>query len=214
MTRKNTIWLALVLATLAQPAFADDKKPQTVKTFERRITDNWVVQGITYPTHERNNVCLAYKEWKDGSQMEITKDLKDGEFYIWHQTMSWNRINDEKKSYPVRMTFYDAKGGIVESGTADYRLINKNTIRLPGLAEKKFLKSFVNSNKILFIPEGNVGNIQVYFDGKSPEIATALADCVRASADASQPPAVTKRDNSVEPPSLDLPSKATINNTL
>lgn len=72
----------------------------------------------------------------------------------------------------------------------------------------------VNSNKILFIPEGDVGNIQVYFDGKSPEIATALAECVRASATAIVPPAVTRRDNAIEPPSLDLPAKAAINNTL
>lgn len=214
MTRKHGIWLALILTTLAQPSFAEDKKPEPVKTFEQKITDNWVVLGLSYPKRERNDVCFAYKEWKDGSQMEITKDLKDGELYIWHQTMSWNRINDEKKTYPIRMNFYDQKGAVIESGTADYKLINKNTIRVPAISEKKFLKALVNSNKILFVPEGNVGNIQVYFDGKSPEIAAALADCVRTATVASPPPAMSKRDNSIEPPSLDLPPRTSVRDTL
>lgn len=116
MTRKNTLWLAAILAMLAQPSFADDKKIERVTTFERKVTDNWAVQGVSYPNHERNDVCIAFKEWKDGSQMELTKDLKDGEFYVWHKTMSWNRVSDEKKMYPIRVTFYDQKAHSSKAG--------------------------------------------------------------------------------------------------
>lgn len=208
MSSKRTMSFTLLAVLSTQPSFADERKIENVKTYERRATENWLVQGIYYPTRERNDACVAFKEWKDGSKLELVKDLKSGELRIWHQAMGWNRINDEKmKKYSLRMNFYDQQGNVADGGEIDYTLINKNTIVISQIDEKRFLKAFVNSNRINFIPEGNVSNTQVYFDGKSSDIANVLADCVKSTGNNRGSAAVVGK-NPVDPPNLDLPTKA------
>ncbi len=214
MSHRYALSFALIATAVTQPSIAEERKIESVKEYERKVTDNWTVQGISYPNRERNDVCLAWKYWKDGSRIELVKDLKSSEFYIWHQTMGWNRINDEKmKTYSLRINFYDQQGGVVDGGAIEYKLINKNTIVIPQIDEKRFLKSFVNSNRMLMIPEGNVSNTQAYFDEKANDIATVLADCVQAYGKTKKPATASGRVL-IEPPSLDPSTKVNTRDSL
>jgi hypothetical protein len=202
--RKGLLVVLVWLFSLAT-SLAEDATPKGRAFFEQRVSDNWSVIGILYPNKDRNDACYARREYKDGSSIELQKDLADGELAIWAQSMSWNAINAEKKKeYKLRVNLYTASGKLLDGGDWTYFLQNKNSFRIGGIPEKVFIGTLYQADKMALIPEGDLPNLSIYFDNKSKQIVKTLSECVKQSANRkSGPPTAGSRGDEV--PSLDLP---------
>ena len=56
--------------------------------FYERTEKLWTVFGIANDG-EKNPACIAQQSWKDGSLMQVIKDLADSELYIFLKNMEW-----------------------------------------------------------------------------------------------------------------------------
>jgi hypothetical protein len=194
------IWLSSFGAALAE----DKPSPEGTWFFEQTVSENWLVKGIYYPNKDRNDACFARREYKDGSTIEIQKDLIDGELAIWSKSMSWNSGSEKGNTYKMRVNMYAASGRFIDGAEWTYFLQTKNAFRIGGIPEKSFLAAFFHADKMALVPDGDLPNLSIYFDNKAKQIVKTLAECVKKSATRkSGPPAVGSKGDEI--PSLDVP---------
>ena len=91
----------------------DTPSPKGLVFFEQQVSENWFVKGIFYPNNDRNDACFAVRDYRDGSTIEIQKDLIDSELAIWSQSMSWNSGGEKGKTYKMRVNMYAASGRFI-----------------------------------------------------------------------------------------------------
>ena len=91
----------------------DTTSPKGLVFFEQQVSENWFVKGIFYPNKDRNDACFAVRDYRDGSTIEIQKDLIDSELAIWSQSMSWNSGGEKGKTYKMRVNMYAASGRFI-----------------------------------------------------------------------------------------------------
>lgn len=128
--------------------------------------------------NNKNAVCIAETTWKDGSTFQLTKDMSDGELYVWFQNLQWNIGDTPKKTYTMKMTVYGS-GGKVASGNFKYILLNKNTIVIPGLQGGDFAEMFMTMNKLMFYMPGTIQNAELPL-WDSSNAARELVRCIDA----------------------------------
>ena len=140
--------------------------------YETKIRD-WIVFGK--PQQEQlNPSCNGEKGYQDGSFFSLIKDLADGELYILFHNVTWN-ITDNPGNYQMRINFY--RGNSVFSLTANYELLNKNTLRIRAIDPSKFLPAFMDFSRMVFIMPGTIQNAEISLAGTTAVVA-AMSECI------------------------------------
>lgn len=142
--------------------------------FFKGQNNGWDVNGI----HQRdklNPVCRADKNYNDGSQFSLIKDLADNELYIVLVNNSWN-IADPPGQYSARINFHS--GSRVTGAQMTYELLNKNTIRVRNIVQNRFVPDFMNYSKMVVIMPGTIPNAEINLTGSSNMISL-MAQCTR-----------------------------------
>jgi hypothetical protein len=142
-------------------------------TFFQTSVRDWIVYGNDQngPLHP---TCNGEKKFQDGSFFTLIKDLADGELYILFHNVTWN-ITDSPGNYQMRINFY--RGNSVTSQTATYELLNKNTLRIRSIDPSRFLPSFMEHQKMVFIMPGSISNAEILLNG-SLNVVSAMSDCM------------------------------------
>ena len=159
-----TLFVSLFLTT---SVFADS-------LFFRDQRNGWDVFGF----HQRdklNPVCRADKNYNDGSQFSVVKDLADSELYIVFHNSSWN-ITDQPGLYSARLNFHS--GRRISGFQMTYELLNKNTIRIRHLVANNFIPDFVNFSKLDVIMPGSIPNATINLTGTS-NLISLMSQCIR-----------------------------------
>ena len=85
----------------------------------------WTVYGVQNEVN-KNPACIAQQSWKDGSSIQLVKDLTDGELYIAFINNQW-QITDPPGKYNMQVTMYTGVE-VTSTLTFEYTLIPKNQI--------------------------------------------------------------------------------------
>lgn len=144
--------------------------------FYSQNISGWNISGIPQ-VGELHPVCRANKNFDDGSQFSVIKDLADGELYMFLQNMGWN-ISDAPGVYTLRMNFH--KGSRITGSNIQFELLNKNTIRIRNLNSDRFINDFMDYSKLVFVMPGTINNAEILLNG-STNATVALSDCVKNS---------------------------------
>jgi hypothetical protein len=177
------ILLALVLATVAAPAFAQgaDGKNGEVYFYQKRVSQSMGVFGTLYPPEENgrrlNPDCSIQLRYTDGSFVQITKDLVKNELWINMVNVDWSLPKVEK---PVRglLNLY-AGNKVVGSFAFDFIVINKSRIVIPAIVEKQFRDAFYKSNRYRMVMPGDAPNLGGSYGNSAVPLGTALSECVQ-----------------------------------
>lgn len=136
----------------------------------------WNVIGL-HKRGELNPSCRGDKNYNDGSQFSLVKDLHDEELYNVMHNVSWE-ISDPPKNYSgLRINFH--QGSNIFGLNGNYELLNKNTIRVRNILHKDFISEIVRSSKLMFIMPGSIQNISIDLNGSSNMIQQ-LYQCIRS----------------------------------
>lgn len=198
--------LIALIGLIATPVLA--QTPMGDLFFNKQVSPHWFIYGVQYPPGPKsmNPNCYASLQYTDGSAIEIRKDLKDSEFYMWVKPMSWEILDfDRAADLHLRFNLHDARGRVVDGGKFVYNMLNKNTFVIRGIHEKSFLLSMFKADKAVLIPQDNLPNLTIPFEGAAKAIVNALAECVKKSATMPPPPTANSKDGPI--PSLDLPRR-------
>lgn len=155
----------VVTPALAQEIFYDGGQAGSWSVFGNAGTDT------------QNPACVAEVTWDDGSKLQLIKDLRDGELYIWFRNNEWN-ISDPPGVYTFRMNILDSGNNVV-GGELEYELINKNTIAVRKIDVDSFIPPFMTMTEIRFIMPGDIQNAYVPLNGSSQAVDKLLA-CIDA----------------------------------
>lgn len=161
-----------ILLSLTATAFFASAAFAQMLFFQTQVRD-WKVFGKPQQEH-LNPSCNGEKGYQDGSFFSIIKDLADGELYILFHNVTWN-ITDNPGNYQMRINFY--KGNSVFSLTANYELLNKNTLRIRAIDPSKFLPAFMDFSRMVFIMPGTIQNAEISLAGTTAVVA-AMSECV------------------------------------
>ena len=144
--------------------------------YDKNIPGGWRVLGD--PGSETQNPgCALILTYDDGSEIQLIRDLKDGELFIWFKNNEWNIADEIEKQYPMRINFYNSRGDVI-GGNFQYQLVNKNTIVIRGLNIDDFIPPFMEMGTMKFIMEGNIENAIIPLEGTREGIKY-LADCIK-----------------------------------
>jgi len=142
--------------------------------YSKSTSGDWYVFG-TVGDDTLHPACYATVEWQDGSKIQVIKDLKDGEFYIWIKNNTWN-IQDEIDSYyDAEINFTNSRG--VVNLKAEYLLINKNTIAIRDVIIDNFIDPFMIATEMEIIMPGTIQNAYVTLNG-SREAVAKIVECI------------------------------------
>lgn len=144
--------------------------------YEKQIPGGWKVIGDVGDS-TRNPGCAMTLSYDDGSEIQLIRDLKDGELYIWFKNNEWNIADEIEKVYPMRVNFYTSSGNVV-GGNFEYVLVNKSTIVIRNLNIDSFIPAFMEMKTMRFIMEGTIQNADIPLDGTREGIVY-LADCIK-----------------------------------
>lgn len=144
--------------------------------YDKSLPGGWQVFGDA-GDKERNPGCVIGLTYGDGSQIQLIRDLKDGELYIWFKNNEWNIGDPVDTAYPMRINFYNSRGDVI-GGNFQYQLVNKNTIVIRGLNIDDFIPPFMEMGTMKFIMEGNIENAIIPLEGTREGIKY-LADCIK-----------------------------------
>lgn len=134
----------------------------------------WEVVG--YPQrNELHPVCRGERNYNDGSQFALIKDLADEELYIVLMNATWN-ISDAPGNYTARINFYS--GNRVTGSHIQYELLNKNTIRIRNITAEKFLPDFMGFSRMVILMPGTIQNAEINLNG-STDLIAIMSDCIR-----------------------------------
>lgn len=161
----------LSLAMFATAAQASDS------FFSRDVQPGpYMVYGVKGDRESKSNpACYAEVTWRDGSKMQLIRDLQDGELYIWMKNTSWN-ITDQPGKYKLRLNF-EKNGNLLRGMDFTYDLVNKNTIVIRNIKKELFLPMFTAGTDMRVIMPGSIQNAIVSLLGSSRTI-DAIGDCV------------------------------------
>ena len=163
---KKFLITTLLAASLAiTPALAQEN------FYDGGVVGSWSVFGNP-GNATQNPACVAEVTWDDGSKLQLIKDLRDGELYIWFRNNEWN-IADTPGEYLFRMNLVDSKGNVV-GGDLNYELINKNTIAVRKIDVDSFIPPFMTMAEIRFIMPGDIQNAYVPLNGSSDAVDKLL----------------------------------------
>ena len=135
----------------------------------------WQTFGVT-GDGERNPVCFAVAEWPDGSNIQYTKDLADGEMYIRIYNVDWDISDEPGTRVQGRVNFY-IDDQFTVGGTSEILVLNHNTIVLPNLEPTKITPAFMENHVMKVVMPGTTSNIAVSLNGSSDAIQN-LAKCM------------------------------------
>lgn len=139
----------------------------------------YMVYGVKGETQPRNNpACYAEVNWRDGSKLQLVRDLDDGELYIWFQNNSWS-IKDQPGTYRLRINF-EKNGTVLRGLDFEYRLLSKNSIAIRNIKKELFLPLFSSGAKMTIVMPGTISNAEVSLEG-STRALNEIANCVDRS---------------------------------
>lgn len=174
----------LLLSTvLAASLFASQAFADTI-FYSGGQTGDWTVFGNAGNANQ-NPACVAETKWQDGSSMQLIKDLKTGELYIWFQNYEWN-IGDPPGDYPFRMNMYNRANQVI-GGDMTYTLVNKNTIAIRGIDVNSFIPAFMEMGEMRIIMPGDIQPAYIPLNGSTAAVQKLLA-CLDAAKNASSAP--------------------------
>lgn len=162
---KKFLTTTLALLTMVSTATAD--------VFYQQKEQLWNVYGVVN-VKEKNPACIAEQTWRDGSYIQLIKDLADNELYIALTNMEW-QIQDEPGNYKMRVNAF--VGSEIHGFNFDYTLINKNSIVIRGIIGEKFVPVFAAANKLRFVMPGTITNADIQLNGSRAAII-GLSDCM------------------------------------
>ena len=191
-------FLIALLSLISMPVMAEEEGPVGKLFYEQTVTEFWSVFGVQYPEGARNASCYANRLYPDGSVIQINKDLKDGEFYIFIKPISWDYLDfDPKVNFKSRINFYSGSR-LIDGANFNFFMSAKNIMMIRGIKEKPFVETMFKADRMLLIPESK-SNITITFDGKAKDLIRLMADCVKKSGSRPAAPEVN------QVPSLELP---------
>jgi hypothetical protein len=137
---------------------------------------SYYVYGVVYNSETNNNpACYAEVSWKDGSRFQLTRDLADGELFIFIRNNAWN-IGDKPGKYNLRANF--TKNGTAAGGlNLEYNLVNKNTIVVRNLNKDNFIPLFTNNNHMTFVMPGSIQNAELNLYG-TKNVISEISRCI------------------------------------
>lgn len=147
--------------------------------YGHNAAQKWYVFGHTTES-ELNASCVARTTWLDGSVFSLIQDLVDGEMYIVFTNNQWQIAEEPGTTGQIRVNFHGARNEIVGSGTMQFQLLNKNTIRIREIYQQKFLPDFAAAHRMIFVMPGTVSNAGVPLEGTRMAIES-LFQCISAS---------------------------------
>lgn len=159
MSLKKFLIATTACVTLATSAFSFE-----MKQFFQATIGYWTITGHMGDAKSGvNPACVTYTTWKDGSQFYLIQDLADGELYVEFTNHRWNVQGPYGKDAPdLQLTINMYSGDrVVESWSAFFALVDKNTIQIRGIDFRKFIPGFVDMTKIVLIMPGNIPDAQV-----------------------------------------------------
>lgn len=134
----------------------------------------WEILGI--PQRDQlNPICRGDRNYNDGSQFSLIKDLADEELYILLINNSWN-ITDKPGQYNARINFHS--GNRITGANMTYELLNKNTIRVRNITPDRFLPDFMNYSKMVIIMPGTIQNAEIDLNG-STDLIAIMSECIK-----------------------------------
>jgi hypothetical protein len=167
----------LLLSTvLAASLFATQAFAETI-FYSGGQTGAWTVFGNA-GNATQNAACVAETKWQDGSSMQLIKDLRTGELYIWFQNYEWN-IGDPPGDYPFRMNIVNRANQVV-GGDMTYSLVNKNTIAIRGIDAQSFIPAFMEMSEMRILMPGDIQPAYIPLDGSTAAVQKLLA-CMDAA---------------------------------
>lgn len=181
------LFIMVILASFSLPLFAQ-------QPFFRQQAGNWLIAGFP-STNGKNAFCGAEYEFGDGSRFTVYSDLIDGELYLGLHNTRWN-IGDEPNSRNQLRINFIARNGHIKGGTADFILLNKNTIVIPGVNPKAFLPDFMDREKLELVMPGTITNAEIPL-GNSTRAIELLIKCVDAGG-TQAPPTQQKKKKEVD----------------
>jgi len=147
----------------------------SAEIFFKRNEKLWTVYGIQNEVN-KNPACIAQQSWKDGSSIQLIKDLSDGELYIAMINNEW-QITDPPGKYNMQVTVY-TREEVTSTFTFEYTLIPKNHIVIRNIFEKDFIPNFVSASKLRFIMPGTIPNADINLQGSKAAIESII-DCAK-----------------------------------
>lgn len=162
---KKFLTTTLALLTMVSTATAD--------IFYQQREQLWSVYGVVN-VEKKNPACIAEQTWRDGSFIQLIKDLADGELYIALTNMEW-QIQDEPGTYRMRVNAFI--GSDVHGFTFDYTLTSKNSLMVRGIISEKFVPVFAAADKLRFVMPGTITNADIQLNGSRAAI-NGLSDCM------------------------------------
>lgn len=178
---KRLIASLLIASALSSPASASEVFYRSSKN-----VGLWAVAGFLGDA-SINPSCRAYMVWPDGSEVNIVKDLADGEFFIYIHTVGWNIQAEGIGTLRSNFMF---SNGTVSGAEAKFLILNKNTIVIPNIDVEKSLESIMKASNVSFIMPGNIQDISINLTGSSQAMSN-IAECIQKSKSApiySKPP--------------------------
>jgi hypothetical protein len=133
----------------------------------------WTVYGVNN-IQDKNPACIAQQSWRDGSYIQLIKDLADDELYIAFTNTEW-QIVDQPGTYGLQVNGY--VGSDIHTFTFDYTLVPKNTIMIRGIIADKFIPVFAAANKLRFVMPGTITNADIHLNG-SRSALDAIIRCM------------------------------------
>ena len=168
---KKLIMSLLISVSLITPAYA----------FYNSQSGPWSIYGAEKDMDGASiNRCTMEYEWQDGSKFQLIKDMEDGELYIWFRNFSWNISDEPNTIAQVGLGFYGSRG-TVKYKTANFVLINKNTIVIPSINAENFIPDFMGLSKLIFRMPGTIDDAQLELRGTSVGI-NKMIECMDVSA--------------------------------
>lgn len=160
--------------------YANRAKADLVDFYNAHISEHWELFGSIKKDTGEKPTCYAIAKWDDGSQFMLTKDLSNGEFFIWFNNLQWNMLADDfGKHLFMRLNMRDGRGRITYGADFGFEIENKNTIYIPNIWIREFLTGFVVSKFMYFVLPGQIDNARVLIEDP-PKVLQELAGCSRA----------------------------------
>jgi hypothetical protein len=171
--------LALISPVHAEPA---NVNLAAVKTFYGPVvTGKWRVFGNAYLDHARTNACVAATDYKDGSRVEIVRDLdKKAQVYISIHNVDWNIRAKPGTTFSVSIVARDATEVKFFSETGTAFVFNAENIVLPNMNVDGTKRFLIGASGVTFRMPGIVQDIGVQFSsGEGQDILDQIGECVK-----------------------------------
>lgn len=169
--------LGILLALFATEASA------RIEIFNEIINGTWKANGAR-PDGNNDGVlsfpiCTVWGRFDDGSDLQISKNVKSGELYMWVRNTDWELDSEAKSNESrysqVQINFYKGRK-FVKGGALHWYAKSKNIVAIPDIGPTEFALALHHSNRLSIVMPGNIGNMHVNIPGK--QVLTVLVKCI------------------------------------